>query len=139
MLNIIYAEEQPSAQDLSFVDVFLKTRKVIASKGYSQIPQLSSSRSIDVSEPFDLMTNEFGGSGTRYAVLIGINYESHRRGRLSGCHNDVANIKRYIMDVGGFDEENIVVLMDDGEALEPTRENIMEALDDLVNKVKLML
>ena len=73
MLNIIYAEEQPSAQDLSFVDVFLKTRKVIASKGYSQIPQLSSSRSIDVSEPFDLMTNEFGGSGTRYAVLIGIN------------------------------------------------------------------
>ena len=58
---------------------------------------------------------------------------------MSGCHNDVANIKRYIMDVGGFDEENIVVLMDDGEALEPTRENIMKALDDLVNKVKLML
>lgn len=136
MLNIIYQEEEPSAQDLSFVDVFLKARDLIKEKGFTQTPQLSSSRNIDVSQPFDLMTNEFGSEGTRYAVLIGINYVNHTRGRLSGCHNDVYNIKKYIMDVGKFEEENIVCLLDDGVEREPSKDGIMEALEDLVNKVK---
>jgi len=134
ILQVVYKEEEPSSEDLTFMDVFLQTRDVIESKGFDQIPQLSSSRCIDVQQPFDLMSNEYGNEGTRYAVLIGINYTSHRRGRLRGCHNDVHNICKYIMDVGKVEESNITILLDDGEATEPTRANIMEALDELCQK-----
>ncbi|KAL7553199.1 hypothetical protein ACHAWF_016481 [Thalassiosira exigua] len=134
LLKIIYNEEKPSCENLSFVDVFLRTRDVVKSKGFEQIPQLSSSRCIDVQQPFDLMTNKFGNEGTRYALLVGINYTTHRRGRLRGCHNDVLNVKRYIMDVGKIDPSNVTILMDDGNSTLPTRANIMQALDDLCQK-----
>ena len=136
MLSVIYKEEKPSAQDLTFVDVFLSARKVVKAKGFEQSPQLSSSRNIDVNQPFELMNNKYGGTGTRYAVLIGINYTSHKQGRLSGCHNDVHNIKKYIMDVGKFEASNITILLDDGRSTPPTRENIMKVLDELCKKVK---
>ena len=135
ILKVIYEEEKPSCANLSFVDVFLRTRKVVKSKGFEQIPQLSSSRCIDMQQPFDLMTNRMAKRGTRYAVLIGINYTSHKQGRLRGCHNDVYNIRKYIMDVGRIDASNIVILMDDGKHTLPTRKNIMKALDDLCQKV----
>jgi hypothetical protein len=53
-------------------------------------------------------------------------------GELSGCHNDVLNMKKYIMDVHGFEEDNIVVLMDDGEHTEPTHHNIMNAYKKVI-------
>jgi hypothetical protein len=53
-------------------------------------------------------------------------------GELSGCHNDVLNMKKYIMDVHGFEEDNIVVLMDDGEHTEPTHDNIMNAYKKVI-------
>jgi len=134
MLKVIYAEEQPSAEGLSFVDVFLSARDVVKKKGFKQIPQLSSSRFIDVNQPFDLMSNVHGGQGTRYAVLIGINYETHKQGRLRGCHNDVYNIMNYITNVGGFDPANIVLLLDDGKETMPTKDNILNALIELTEK-----
>ena len=36
------------------------------------------------------------------------------------------------MDVHGFEEENIMVLMDDGEHTEPTAENIIAAYRQVV-------
>ena len=135
ILQIVYDEDSPSDEHLSFVDVFLRTRELVQAKGFSQVPQLSSSRMIDVTQPFDLMTNKYGG--TRYAVLIGINYERHKQGRLRGCHNDVRHIAKYITEVGEVEKKNITILMDDGgRSIEPTRENIMVALDDLINKVR---
>lgn len=116
------------------MDVFLKTRDVIRAKGYKQIPQLSSSRRIDIHQPFDIMSNNYGNKGTRYAVLIGINYTEHKAGVLSGCHNDVFNMKKYIMDVGKVYAKNIKILMDDGQHMRPTKRNIMNALDDLTRK-----
>ena len=135
MLSVIYKEEKPSAKNLSFVDVFLRARKVVKAKGFEQIPQLSSSRNIDVNQPFDLMSNKHANKGTRYAVLIGINYTTHKQGQLSGCWNDVHNIKKYIMDVGKFKSSNMTILLDDGKATSPTRANIMKALDQLCKKV----
>lgn len=42
----------------------------------------------------------------------------------------------YIKDVHGFEDEDITVLMDDGEHTEPTRENILAAYDKLVQETK---
>ena len=61
-------------------------------------------------------------------VLVGINYVGDSPGELSGCWNDVLNMKKYIMDVHGFEEDNIVVLMDDGNHTEPTGKSECVAL-----------
>lgn len=70
-------------------------------------------------------------NGTRRAVLIGINYVGQPNG-LSGCHNDVRNIKEYLERVQGFQEKNMLILMDDGQHHAPTRKNIMDAFERLV-------
>ena len=40
-------------------------------------------------------------------------------------------MKDYIMNEWGFTEDNIVVLMDDGNHNSPTRENILQAYQEL--------
>lgn len=94
---------------MSFVQVLTNMRKILNKQGsYTQIPQLSSSRQMDVQEPFDIDGN--GGGGSKHAVLIGINYVG-QQGQLSGCHNDVGNIRDYLMERQGFREKNIHILM----------------------------
>jgi hypothetical protein len=46
----------------------------------------------------------------------------------------VLDMKKYIMDVHGFQESNITVLMDDGNHIAPTRENILNAYNKIVSE-----
>lgn len=85
---------------------------------------------IDVNTKFDLVPES--ATGNKRAVMIGINYVGDSPGELSGCWNDVKNMKKYIMDVHGFEEENIVILLDDGEHTEPTAENIINAYKQVI-------
>jgi len=39
---------------------------------------------------------------------------------------------KYIKDVHGFTDDNITLLLDDGEHTEPTKANILKAYSDLV-------
>ena len=43
-------------------------------------------------------------------------------------------MKEYLMEVHGFEEENITLLMDDGENTEPTKANILAAYETLVSE-----
>lgn len=129
LLNILYKDEVKPDDDLSFQEVLLNMRDTLSSGDYTQIPQLSSSRPLDVNHTFEIVPE--GCTGNRTALLIGINYVG-QQGELSGCHNDVLNIKKYIMDVHGFSEENITVLLDDGYHPDPTRENIINGYKQLV-------
>ncbi len=130
-------------------------REILAASKYTQIPQLTSSRQLDVHSPFEIVPA--GCTGTKRAVIIGINYVG-QQGELSGCHNDAHNMMEYIkvelterwlrginakktdtqiisffiQDVHGFKDENITILMDDGVHTEPTRENILNAYRTLV-------
>lgn len=124
LLNVVYADHKKPDDDLSFQDVLTSMRGMLSNKSYEQIPQLSSSRPMEVETKFDLTPENF--SGTKRAVLIGINYVG-QSGELSGCHNDVLNVIGYIKDVHGFDDSNMTVLMDDGIHSDPTRANIMAA------------
>lgn len=114
---------------MSWVDILLEMRGILGSQGYDQIPQLTSSRLLNVRKDFELVQEEPSG-GEKYAVLVGINYIG-QNGELSGCHNDVGNIKKYLQEKQGFQDHNITVLMDDGYNIEPTRENIMYHLEKL--------
>lgn len=125
LLKTLYHQ---GGENMSFVQVLTNMRKILSSGRFSQIPQLSSSRKMDVNEPFQIVGD---GGGTRRALLIGINYVG-QQGQLSGCHNDVGNIKDYLVQRQGFDESNILVLMDDGRHTNPTYQNILHAFRQLV-------
>lgn len=129
LLKVLYADQRQPDEDLSFQEVLTSMRGILSSGQYSQIPQLSSSRPLDVDAPFNIVPD--GSNGVRRAILIGINYIG-QQGQLSGCHNDVLNMKEYLMDVHGFEEQNIIVLMDDGFHLNPTRANILNQYAKLV-------
>ena len=128
LLKVLYADHHAPAEDLSFQDVLTKVRGVLQGR-YTQIPQLSSSRPMDVSSPFEIVPK--GCTGTKRALLIGINYVG-QQGQLSGCHNDVLNMVEYLKDVHGFADENITLLLDDGKHTSPTHANILSAYRRLV-------
>lgn len=48
----------------------------------------------------------------------------------------IIDMKKYIMDVHNFQEENITVLMDDGNHVRPTRANMLAAYRKIVSESK---
>ena len=133
LLQVLYDDgrrPQDVTANMSWVEVLREMRENLASKGYSQVPQLSSSRIIDLNEPMTIVKNP---SGTKRAVLIGINYVG-QQGELSGCHNDVKHIAQYLQSVHGFQQRNMTVLMDDGKHKEPTFANILNAFESVVRE-----
>jgi len=134
LLSILYKDEQTPEETLSFVEVLDQMRDILKDQGFTQIPQLTSTKELDLTHKFDLVPDDF--NGTKRAVMIGINYVGHDPGELRGCHNDVGNMKNYIMKVHGFEEENIVVLMDDGQHPEPTKDAIIAAYKKVIKESK---
>eukprot|EP00561_Arcocellulus_cornucervis_P014239 CAMPEP_0185801206 /NCGR_PEP_ID=MMETSP1322-20130828/1313_1 /TAXON_ID=265543 /ORGANISM="Minutocellus polymorphus, Strain RCC2270" /LENGTH=322 /DNA_ID=CAMNT_0028496895 /DNA_START=43 /DNA_END=1011 /DNA_ORIENTATION=- len=129
LLKVLYSDHHAPAEDLSFQDVLTKVKATLSGR-YTQIPQLSSSRPMDISSPFEIVPK--GCTGTKRALLIGINYIG-QQGQLSGCHNDVLNMVEYLKDVHGFESQNITLLLDDdGQHTSPTHSNILSAYRRLV-------
>lgn len=89
MLQVLYAEHQSPEEDMSIQQVLLAMRDKLRSSGFSQIPQLSSSRKLDIHTPFTIIPENF--SGKRLAVVIAINYVG-QQGELRGCQNDAHNM-----------------------------------------------
>jgi len=114
--------------DYTWVTLLQAMRRILDGK-YSQIPQLSSSRHIDLNSPFTLANPE--PSGNYRALLIGINYTGSSA-ELRGCHNDVETMMRYLSD-HGYDESCMKILMDDGEHENPTKDAIEQGMSWLVD------
>lgn len=109
---------------MTWVELLQEMRSTLKEMGFAQIPQLSSSRMINVeSEPMHICPP---GSGRRRAVLIGINYTG-QEGELTACHDDCNNVAEYLTTVQGFDPSQMLILMDDGKHTLPTKENIVNA------------
>lgn len=125
--------------------------------GSIQLPQLSSSRLLDVNSPFKIIndstgTRSIGNSSNststsnsttittsssstciKRAVMIGINYVG-QNGEMFGRHDDVKDMIAYLKTYQGFEDENIAILMDDGENQSPTYKNIMTAFRRVVRQ-----
>lgn len=129
LLNVTYQDHSNTGADLSFKETLMQVREKLKDMGYEQIPQLSCSHPTNIDEKFTIVPEDF--SGKRRAVMIGINYVGDNPGELRGCHNDVHNMKDYIMACHGFEEDDIVLLLDDGENTNPTSENMMAAFRQL--------
>lgn len=113
---------------LTQVQVLKQMQAIINSKGFNQEPQLTSSRPIEADKPLYIVPP---GSGRRRALLIGINYVG-QQGELRAPHNDTNNLKDYLINVCGFDEKQMLILMDDGEHHMPTKKNIEAGFERLV-------
>jgi Caspase domain len=68
LLNVAYADHKNTGKDLSFEATLLQVREMLREKGFSQIPQLSSSRPMDISAPFDIVPENM--TGTRRAIMM---------------------------------------------------------------------
>jgi len=127
----VFNETNNPLQTMSWLDLLHRMRGVLEQKGFDQIPQLSSSRMLDANSPFEIVPQRSIQMGAaRRAILIGINYVG-QEGQLSGCHNDVKNIKRFLIKEQGFQEKDMLILMDDGEHHAPTRRNILDAFTEI--------
>jgi len=70
-------------------------------------------------------------TGTRKAVIIGINYIGHKQGQLKGCIPDANNVENFLKS-RGFPPQNIRKLTDDNPNALPTKANLMAAMQWLV-------
>jgi hypothetical protein len=132
LLETLYTKGGASnAKALTLQQILLDVRDRLASQGFDQIPQLTSSRPLQVeARPFDLG----GHAGTKRAILIGINYRG-QDGQLHGCHNDVYNMQQYLVNCQGFQERNILMLLDKtGQQHLPTKRTILLALRQVVTE-----
>eukprot|EP00531_Pseudo-nitzschia_arenysensis_P007343 CAMPEP_0116141278 /NCGR_PEP_ID=MMETSP0329-20121206/14296_1 /TAXON_ID=697910 /ORGANISM="Pseudo-nitzschia arenysensis, Strain B593" /LENGTH=457 /DNA_ID=CAMNT_0003636449 /DNA_START=149 /DNA_END=1522 /DNA_ORIENTATION=- len=139
LLSILYdwhnkARKNQHQGNISFQQLLLELRGKLAQSGMSQIPQLTSSRPLELEEtPFSLRSRAPGG--TQRALLVGINYYG-QSGQLSGCINDVKNVGSYILEHHGFLDKHVLLLIDEDPYHKPTRENIIRALRRLVEHSK---
>lgn len=120
---------------LSFGDLLLQMQQLLKSRGYSQVPQLSASRQVDLKSDAFKVRNPSNPNGRTKALLIGINYVGQNPGELSGCVNDVRMMQRFLKEQG-FDDstERMRVITDDVSYFHaaPTGDNIIAAMRWLV-------
>ena len=100
-------------------------RGILKNRGYEQLPQLTGSRPIQMTDEFQVVPRNF--SGTRRALIIGITYKG-KQWELPGCHNDCFNMIKYLKTHHGFKDEDITLLLDDNEHCPPNRQNLATAL-----------
>ena len=92
----------------------------------SQSPQLVTSRPIDaVNEEVWIVPPDC--EGVKRALLMGVNYtgEDHA---LTSCHSDIRNMKQYLMQVHGVERENMLIIMDDDNHHQPTKQLFLDGL-----------
>ncbi|KDR84061.1 hypothetical protein GALMADRAFT_236691 [Galerina marginata CBS 339.88] len=76
-------------------------------------------------------------TGKKKALLVGINYFG-QDAELSGCINDVTNMKNFLIKEYGYKANDMLVLTDNSEDehQQPTRANILQAMGWLVKGAK---
>lgn len=79
------------------------------------------------------MTTIINSSNKKFAVVIGINYVGTSN-ELNGCINDANHVKTFLTEKAGYLPSNIVTLLDDGIATQPTKQNILNTFTLLINK-----
>ena len=72
---------------------------------------------------------------TKRALLVGINYVNNDADtRLTGCIEDVENIKEMLITKLGYSEEDIMLLKDTDAQRMPTGKNIYKALRSVIQQ-----
>lgn len=113
--------------DYTWVELLQRMQAILKGQ-YEQIPQLSSSRQIDLNSQYSPKNPQ--GEGKCKALLVGINYVGTQN-ELQGCHNDVETMRRYLVKQG-YSEDDMKIMMDDGEHENPDKAGIIAGFQWLV-------
>lgn len=68
LLNVVYADHHDTGRHLSYQETLLRVRDQLQGMGFKQIPQLSSSRPMNINQAFDIVPDSM--TGTKRAVLM---------------------------------------------------------------------
>ena len=98
-------------------------------KGYKPVPQMTASRPLDAQRPFYIVPP--GATGRRRALIIGINYTG-QTGELRAPQNDAYNVQQLLIRECGFPAQEILILVDDGKQMPPTKRHIQAGLQQMV-------
>lgn len=102
--------------------------------GYAQVPKITTTRKIDLNEPFSLTSPDFDPrKNKKRSLLIGCNYKNMPEAELKASHDDIRSMKDFIVNVHGFPDssEYLTVLLDEDNHTPPTYSNILEAFKRL--------
>jgi hypothetical protein len=135
LLNVLHEDKQCKEDTYTFTEVLTKMRTMLKGNGFTQIPQLSSTRPIDMNEKFKMVPEDTLSSVTCRAVMVGINYTG-QKGELRGCHNDVFSMYKHLQTHYGFNDKNFTLLIDDGDHTAPTKANMIAAYKNVVRQSK---
>ena len=122
---------------ITYQELICQMSDVLKQRGYTQIPQLSTSHPMDINDVFSIVpsstinTTRGTSTMTKRAIIIGINYRGMRGVELSGCHNDGQNMINYLKNECYFEDQNITILMDDDIHTAPTKSNILLAFEEI--------
>lgn len=115
-------------------DMLNNMRKILHRKGFTQIPNLSTSQDVDLTKrSFNVI--QPNGSGRTRALLIGINYRGTPE-QLNGCHSDVEQMKMYLISKRfSSKKEDMRIMIDDKKDYtnQPTYTNIINGLEWLAS------
>ncbi|KAG7367578.1 caspase domain containing protein [Nitzschia inconspicua] len=121
-------DEDEEDVQYSWADTLQMMREKMEEMGLTQTPQLSAARPIDANEEICITPPKC--KGVKRALLIGINYTGESNA-LNSCHSDVRNVKEYLIQFQGFQRENMLIMMDDGNHHEPNKQLILDSLRKL--------
>jgi len=113
----------------SYRSLLVEMQQQLTKNRYAQLTQLSSSKPVDLNQPVQIKP---ANARRTKALFIGINYKG-TRGELDGCHNDVRKMMQFAQHHGySMDPTSCRVLMDDGRSVMPTKANIWDAFNWLI-------
>jgi hypothetical protein len=110
----------------TWLETIESMKEKVADLGLTQQPQLLTSRPINAVDEEACIVPPYC-EGVKRALLMGVNYAGQRN-KLSSCHSDVRNMKQFLMQVHGLQRENMLIIMDDGNHHEPTKQLFLDGL-----------
>uniref|UniRef100_A0A7S3KWD1 Peptidase C14 caspase domain-containing protein n=1 Tax=Amphora coffeiformis TaxID=265554 RepID=A0A7S3KWD1_9STRA len=137
-LNVLYQNiprvvvgpnKAPSSEPLTCHQLLKSMYATSKAKGYTPVPQMTASRPLEAQRPFYIVPP--GATGRRRALIIGINYTG-QQGQIRAPQNDAHNVQQLLIRKCGFDPQEILMLVDDGEQMSPTKQNIQAGLQQMV-------
>jgi len=87
-----------ATSQLSWVQLLTKMKAEMENTGYFQVPILTSSRKLDLTQPFQIVPPDFDPlKNTKRALLIGCNYDGTEGAQIKASHDDVKSMQVCIL------------------------------------------
>lgn len=119
---------------LTWASLLRQMKSEFKDVGYAQVPKITTTRKLDLNQPFSLSGDGFDPKkNKKRSLLIGCNYKVVHGAELKASHDDVRSMKDFIVNVHGFSEnpEYMTILLDEDNHSPPTYHNIIESFKRL--------